>query len=64
MWRVFGVAIALTVAAPVHGVLADDLTESTRFRCAAVQVTVCIEDGECAADRPWKINIPDFVEAG
>ena len=62
MWRVLAIAIALTVAAPIHGVWADDLTGSSRFLCAAVQATVCIEDGQCAADVPWNLNIPDFVE--
>jgi hypothetical protein len=42
--------------------LADDLTGSTRFLCAPVQATVCVEDGECAVDLPWNVNIPQFIE--
>jgi hypothetical protein len=41
---------------------ADDLTGSTRFLCAAIQATVCVEDGECAVDLPWNVNIPQFIE--
>jgi hypothetical protein len=41
---------------------ADDLTESSRFLCVPVQATVCVEDGECAVDLPWNLNIPQFIE--
>ena len=42
--------------------LAYDLTGSNRLLCAPVQATVCVEDGECAADLPWNVNIPQFIE--
>jgi hypothetical protein len=41
---------------------ADDLTGSSRFLCVPVQATVCVEDGECAVDLPWNVNIPEFIE--
>jgi hypothetical protein len=41
---------------------ADDLTGSDQFLCAAVQATLCVEDGECAVDLPWNVNIPEFIE--
>jgi hypothetical protein len=40
---------------------ADDLHGSSRLLCAAVQVTVCLEGGECVADLPSNLNIPPFV---
>jgi len=51
------IAVASTLVAS-----ADELTGSDRFLCAAVQATVCTEDGECAIDLPWDINIPQFTE--
>jgi hypothetical protein len=41
---------------------ADDLSGADRFLCTAVQATLCIEDGECAVDLPWNLNIPQFIE--
>ena len=41
---------------------ADDLNGSNRFLCVPVQATLCIEDGECAVDLPWNVNIPQFIE--
>jgi hypothetical protein len=41
---------------------ADDLTDSDQFLCAAVQATMCVEDGECVAQVPWNLNIPEFIE--
>ena len=60
-----GGVVSLVAAALVfwsQAVLADDLTGSTRFLCAPVQATLCVEDGECAVDLPWDVNIPQFVE--
>lgn len=57
------VAVMLLAAFSWAGsALADDLTGSSRFLCAPVQLTVCIEDGECATDVPWNANIPQFIE--
>jgi len=50
------------LALAVDAVWADDLTGSSRFLCAAVQATVCADDGECADDLPWNLNIPPFLQ--
>ena len=60
-----GMAIALMLMLPAlssHVVSADDLEGSDRFLCVPVQATLCIEDGECAVDLPWNVNIPQFIE--
>ncbi len=57
------VALFMIVAVFSAQVLpADDLTGSSRFLCVPVQATVCVEDGECAVDLPWNLNIPQFIE--
>lgn len=62
MRRLFLVSLAgLTVLAGPTA-WADDLTDSSRFLCAAVQATMCVEDGECVVDVPWNFNIPEFIE--
>jgi len=55
-----GVAAVLVLAASVAS--ADDLTGASRFLCASVQATRCEEGGECAAEVPWNLNIPAFIE--
>ena len=62
MWRITGIALCLLVAVSIQGVWADDLTGSDRFLCVPVQATVCVEDGECAIEMPWDVNIPQFIE--
>ncbi len=57
-----GIALAAMLTLPGQTGWADDLTGSNRFLCASVQATVCFEDGECAIDLPWNLNIPDFVQ--
>lgn len=59
-----GVILAgVTGAIPAgNAVLADDLTGVNRILCAAVQVTVCQESGECVIDLPWNVNVPQFIE--
>ena len=54
------IACLMTVVGQVAS--ADDLTDSNRFLCAAVQATMCVEDGECVVDLPWNLNIPEFIE--
>ena len=58
------VAALLTVVLILSArvVSADDLTGSDRFLCVPVQAAVCVEDGECAVDLPWNLNIPQFIE--
>ncbi len=52
----------MVVAFSVQEARADDLTGSSRFLCVPVQATVCVEEGECAVDLPWNLNIPQFIE--
>ncbi len=56
------VALFMVVIFSALAARADDLTESSRFLCVPVQATVCVEDGECAVDLPWNLNIPQFIE--
>jgi hypothetical protein len=62
MVRRYLMVFAVLLAMPGASVWADDLTGSTRFLCAAVQATKCLEGGECEIDVPWNLNIPEFIE--
>ena len=57
---VAGIVVALVFS--VRPVTADDLTGSKRFLCVPVQARVCVEDGECAVELLWNVNIPQFIE--
>jgi hypothetical protein len=60
---VFGrVIVGLVVALAASGLWADDLTGASRFLCASVQATKCVEGGACGIDLPWNLNIPEFIE--
>jgi hypothetical protein len=41
--------------------LAENLEGTDKFLCAAVQVQICFETGECFAASPWELSMPDFV---
>ena len=56
------IALMIMLAIPAQVAWADDVTEVDRILCAAVQATYCLEDGECAIDLPWNLNIPEFIE--
>jgi hypothetical protein len=61
--RVFRtVLVGLVVALAASPLWADDLTGATRLLCASVQVTKCVEGGDCGIDLPWNLNIPEFIE--
>ena len=62
MGRVTSVAFVLVLTFGAGAGSADDLTGATRLLCTPVQVTVCVEDGECEVDLPWNVNIPQFIE--
>lgn len=62
MWKMRAVTLAVALAIAAGAAWADDLTGSSRFLCAAVQATACVEDGECGIDLPWNLNIPQFIE--
>jgi hypothetical protein len=55
-------ALVMVLVMAGHATWADDLTGAGRFLCASAQATVCFEDGECAADLPWNLNVPEFIE--
>ena len=54
--------IVVAMALSIRLVSADDLTGADRFLCTPIQATLCVEDGECAVDLPWNVNIPEFIE--
>lgn len=62
MWRVVKAIGLIVVVGLLPEASADDLTGSSSFLCAPVQATVCVEDGECAVELPWNVNIPMFIE--
>ena len=62
MWKMFAASLVGLLALPAPAVLADDLTGADRFLCTPIQATLCVEDGECAVDLPWNVNIPQFIE--
>ena len=41
--------------------LAENLEGTDKFLCAAVQVQICFETGECFASAPWELSMPDFI---
>jgi hypothetical protein len=53
--------VALVLAAP-HAAQADDVAGAQSLLCTAVQATLCTEDGDCATQNPWELNIPQFLE--
>ena len=56
------VSLSVLLVSSVSTGSADDLTGSDRFLCTPIQATLCVEDGECAVDLPWNVNIPQFIE--
>jgi len=62
MWRTTACVVVLLSIVGAGPVQADDLTETNRLLCAAIQATVCSEDGECEIDLPWNVNIPQFID--
>jgi hypothetical protein len=62
MRKLILVSLAGLLVFPVFIASADDLTGSDRFLCTPIQATLCVEDGECAVDLPWNVNIPQFIE--
>jgi hypothetical protein len=55
-------AFVVLLAVPGATVWADDLTGASRFLCAAVQATACLDEGDCEVDLPWNLNVPEFIE--
>jgi hypothetical protein len=55
-------AIMIAIAACAGAVSADDLAGADHLLCTPIQATLCVEDGECAVEIPWNVNIPQFIE--
>ena len=60
--RLYGFVGALLVLAAPAAAVADDLTGEQMILCTAVQVTLCTDDGDCAIENPWNLNVPQFIE--
>jgi hypothetical protein len=54
------VSAGLLLAAPAA--FADDVTGVDRILCTTVQVTSCLDTGDCVVDLPWNLNVPQFIE--
>lgn len=54
------ILIALLLAPSVSR--ADDLSKQDLILCTAVSVMHCDDDGDCVADLPWNLNIPQFIQ--
>jgi hypothetical protein len=57
-----GLFLVLSVLALPAAALADNLTGQQMILCTAVQVTMCTDDGDCAIEAPWNLNVPQFIE--
>ena len=53
---------AVLIAAATPALRADDLTGADQLLCTAVQATKCTDDGDCAQDLPWNLNVPQFIQ--
>jgi len=60
--RLLGLVGALLVLALPAAAVADDLTGQQMILCTAVQVMACTDDGDCAVENPWNLNVPQFIE--
>ena len=60
--RFLGLVGALLVLALPSAAVADDLTGQQMILCTAVQVMACTDDGDCAIENPWNLNVPQFIE--
>ncbi len=54
-------AIACTGLLASGMAMSDNLEDSDDLLCAAAQVQICFENGECFSVAPWELSIPDFV---
>ncbi len=55
------IAIACTGLLASGMALAENLEGAEEILCAAGQVKVCFETGECISVAPWELSMPDFV---
>ncbi len=54
-------AIACTGLLASSMALAENLEGADDLLCAAGQVQVCFENGDCFSVAPWELSMPDFV---
>ncbi len=57
----FALLLIFTVTS-VQLVLADEVSGTDHFLCAALQATRCTAESECQTASPRTYNIPDFIE--
>jgi hypothetical protein len=57
-----GLSLSLLALALPAAAVADDVTGAQAILCTAVQVTLCTDDGDCAVENPWTLNVPQFIE--
>jgi hypothetical protein len=62
MKRILLAALTAALLPATTALRADDLKGADRILCTAVQATGCQMDGECVADLPWNLNVPQFIE--
>jgi hypothetical protein len=53
--------LGLVMALPAAGA-ADDIRGHDAILCTAVSAMLCTDDGDCAVEQPWTLNIPQFLE--
>jgi hypothetical protein len=41
--------------------MAENVEGADELLCAAGQVKICFENGECFSAAPWELSMPDFV---
>ena len=54
-------AIACTGLLASGMAIADNIEGTDDLLCAAGQVQLCFENGECFPVAPWELSMPDFV---
>lgn len=62
MRRTIAMALSTVFLLAVPAAFADDLTGVDRILCTTVQVTSCLDNGDCVVDLPWNLNVPQFIE--
>ena len=59
-WK--ALVLILSVLSVPFAAAADDLSGEQTFLCTAVHATRCSDDGDCAIEVPWVLNIPQFIQ--
>ena len=53
---------ALGLLLMIPALRADNLEDTEKFLCTAVQSTICSAEGSCTTEPPWNLNIPQFIK--